>query len=360
MRKHAKLIGLLAACLLGTSAALASIVQVPLGPFVADFPAAPLQFATFQGKTAKGTPYSGYRWSASNHDGAWTIAMFAYATPRKEDYDANISGAVAASKGRLVSQKPVHQSGVTGREIVIEGPHSVVVRERLFWIAGRLYWVVFSSAKPGAANSPAVGKFLDSFDCSAASIPNLLKPAFRPHPGTSTAYSSQVEGYQHWALCMGGGGAPRAVKECSALIESGHELPDSLPYAYLYRGKAQLALNQNDQAFQDFTAALKFDPPIAHAYYGLGEVYKAREDWSHAAEAFGKAAESQNEDADIDAFTADAEGTFRADSITQHGYAVFKTGDLKAPLADFEHASKLCPTCSEPWRERALVLDAQL
>ena len=353
------LIGLSAACLLAASAALASIVQVPLGPFVADFPAAPIRFATFQGHTAKGTPYSGYRWSASNPNGSWTIAMFVYATPRKQDYGANISAAVSASKGRLVSQKPVQQSGVTGREIVIEGPNSVVVRERLFWIAGRLYWVIFSSAKPGAADVPAVGKFLDSFDCSAASIANLLKPAFRPHPGESTASRSQREGYEHWALCMGGGGPAKAVKECSALIASGHELPDSLPYAYLYRGKAQFALNQNDQAFQDFTAALKFDPPLAHAYYDLGEVYKAREDWAHAVEAFGKAAQSQSEDADIDAFTADAEGTFRSDSLTEHGYAVFKTGDLNAPMADFDQASKLCPTCSEPWRDKALVLDAQ-
>ena len=108
--------------------------------------------------------------------------MFVYATPRKQDYGANISAAVSAAKGRLVSQKPVQQSGVTGREIVIEGPHSVVVRERLFWIAGRLYWVVFSSAKPGAADAPAVGKFLDSFDCSAAAIPSLLETGSRATP----------------------------------------------------------------------------------------------------------------------------------------------------------------------------------
>jgi len=163
----------------------------------------------------------------------------------------------------------------------------------------------------------------------------------------------------HWSLCMGGGGAAEAVTACSALIDGRKELADSLPYAYVYRGKAHLALNEDDLAFQDFTAAVKFDPPLAHAYYGLGEVYKAREDWAHAAEDFGKAAERQSEDTDIDAFTADVEGTFRADSLTEHGYAVFKTGDLNAPLADFEQASKLCPTCSEPWRHRALVLDAQ-
>ncbi len=359
MRKHANLIGLSAACLLAASAALANIVQVPLGPFVADFPAAPIHFATFQGQTTKGTPYRGYRWSASNPDGSWSIAMFVYATPRKQDYDVNISAAVASAKGRLVSQKPVQQSGVTGREIVIEGPHSVVVRERLFWIAGRLYWVVFSSAKPGASSAPAVGKFLDSFDCSAAAIPGLLKAKVWAHPAGGDANRLHIGNFERWSLCMGGGGTAAAIKACSDIIDSGHELPDSLPYAYLYRGKAHLALNHNDQAFQDFTAALKFDPPLAHAYYGLGQIYRAREDWAHAAEEFGKAAASQSEDADNDAFTADAEGTFRPDSLTEHGYALFKTGDLQQPLADFEAAEKLCPTCSEPWRNKALVLDAQ-
>jgi tetratricopeptide (TPR) repeat protein/pimeloyl-ACP methyl ester carboxylesterase len=283
--------------------------------------------------------------------------MFAYATPRNEDYDANIRGAVASAKGRLVSQKSVHQSGVTGREIVIEDPHSVVVRERLFWIAGRLYWVVFSSAQPGASTAPAVGKFLDSFECSAAAIPGLLKARVWAHTG-GDANRAHIDDFEHWTLCMGGGGTATALKACSAIIDAGHELPDSLPYAYLYRGKAQLALNHNDQAFQDFTAALKFDPPLAHAQFGLGQVYKARADWPHAAEEFGEAAASQSEDADIDAFTADAEGTFRPDSLTEHGYALYKSGDLQSALADFDQASKLCPTCSGPYRDKALVLDA--
>jgi hypothetical protein len=115
-----------------------------------------------QGQTAKGIHYEEFRWSTFNKDGYWGVAMFVYATPRRLDYDANIGGAVAAAKGRLASQRSVQQSGVEGREILIEGPKSGVVRERILWIRDRLYFVVFGGAKP-VATSPEVDKFLDSF-----------------------------------------------------------------------------------------------------------------------------------------------------------------------------------------------------
>jgi tetratricopeptide (TPR) repeat protein len=300
----------------------------------------------YRGKTAKGISYYEYLWSLTNQEGYWGVAIFSYAQTFKGDYDANIRAAVAGAKGRLASQKTVQQNGVEGREIVIEGPKSVIVRERILWINGRLYWITFSSAKAGVANTPAVDRFLNSFETD-----------FKQEK-TAAAKGQHSDNFDTWSKCMGGGRPEIAVKECTALIDSGRELPENLPYANVYRGKAELALSQNDAAFQDFTAALKFDPPLAHAYYGLGQVYRAREDWAHAADAFGKAAASQSEDADIDAFTADAEGTFRADSLAEHGYALFKGGDLKQPLADFDAAAKGCLTCSAPFRYKALVLDA--
>jgi len=158
---------------------------------------------------------------------------------------------------------------------------------------------------------------------------------------------------------MGGGGAATAVRECSAIIDSGRELPDSLPYAYVYRGRAHWMQKELDPALDDFTTALKFQPQLAHAHFGLGQIHEAREDWAHAALEFAVAAGSQSEDADIDDFTADGEGSFRAESFTERGYSLFKSGDLKQALANLSHASQLCPTCSAPLRDQALVLDAQ-
>jgi tetratricopeptide (TPR) repeat protein len=338
------------ACLLATSAAAAvTPYHSPEGQFTADFPAAPVHVGLFPGNTAKGTHYYQYRWSVTNQEGYWGVAIFVYSPSRNPDYDANVAAAVAGAKGRLVSQKKIQQSGVEGREIVIESPNSVIARERLLWIGGRLNWIVFSSAKPGAAKTPAVDNFLNSFVSDSSLAPKVQNIAKQP----------QADNFDQWSECMGGHGTSVAVKQCTDLINSGQEQPENLPYAYVYRGKAELALNHNDEAFKDFTAALKSDPPLAHAYYGLGQVYRAREDWAHAAEELGKAAESQSEDADNDAFTADAEGTFRADSLTEKGYALYKAGDLNHPLEDFDAAAKLCPTCSGPYRDKALLLDAQ-
>lgn len=164
----------------------------------------------------------------------------------------------------------------------------------------------------------------------------------------------------HWSLCMTTPAPDTAIKECSSIIDSAHELPDSLPYAYLYRGRAHLALKQIDPAFSDFTAAAaKSHPSLAHAHFGLGQLYEQREDWARAAGEFGIAAASQSEDADIDDFSSDNEGSLRAESFAERGYALYKKGDLPRALASVEQASKICPTCSAPWRDKALVFDAQ-
>lgn len=157
-------------CFICASALMAGTMSAdafnsPEGKFSAEFPRAPSQTRT-QGVTTKGTKFDEYRWSALNKDGDWVVAMFAYAKSRKADYEAQISAAVGAAKGVLVNQKQIQQSGVEGREILIDGPKADVVRERMFWIDGRLYFVIFSSAKRARANSPEVDKFLNSFSAT--------------------------------------------------------------------------------------------------------------------------------------------------------------------------------------------------
>lgn len=349
LQRCLRLIAIACACIFAAGAAAAASFHSAEGQFTADFPATPVTAGISPGKTVKGTPYYEYRWSVTTQDGYWGVAVFVYAEPRNADYDANVAAAAAGIKGRLISEKKVQQNGTEGREIVVEGPKSVVVRERLLWIGGRLYWIVFSSAKPGAVAAPAVDKFLNSFVSDASAASHTQSASKQP----------RADNLDRWSQCMDLDSPANAVKQCTSIVDSGQELAENLPYAYVYRGKAEFALAQNDRAFQDFSAALKYDPPLAHAYYGLGQVYRSRQDWAHAAEAFGKAAASQSEDADIDAFSTDAEGTFRADSLTEGGYALYKSGDLAQPLALFDAAAKLCPTCSGPFRDKALVLDAQ-
>jgi tetratricopeptide (TPR) repeat protein/pimeloyl-ACP methyl ester carboxylesterase len=160
-----------------------------------------------------------------------------------------------------------------------------------------------------------------------------------------------------WSRCMGLAGPPGlAIKNCAAIINSGAETVDNIPYGYLFRGRAYATCQENDLAAKDFNSALKYEPQLAHAHFWLGQIFKEREDWTRAAEEFGKAATSQSEDADSDSFTADSLGQFKAEALAEQGFALFKKGDAKQPLADYAAATKLCPTCSAPYRDKALAL----
>jgi tetratricopeptide (TPR) repeat protein/pimeloyl-ACP methyl ester carboxylesterase len=186
---------------------------------------------------------------------------------------------------------------------------------------------------------------------AAGSVAMIVIGAWSQPAGAATIYA--------WARCMGLAGRPAvAIGSCSAIIASGKETPDNLPYAYLFRGRAHASCQEGDLAAKDFTAALQGAPDLAHAHFWLGEIYKTREDWPRAAEEFGKAAASNAEDADSDSFTADSLGQFRADPLTEHGFALSKQGDVRQALAAFAAASVACPTCSAPYRDKALVLAA--
>lgn len=160
-----KLLGRLAsiavACALVAGVASAYTFTSADGKFTVEFPAAP-KFAKSTSKTESGTAYDQYMWSVEKEDGWWGVAMIVYSKAVVKDYDASTRGAVAATKGTLLSQKPIRQSGVDGREIMIDVPQSGVVRQRFLWIGERFYQVVFSG-KPGSGTTPDVDAFLNSF-----------------------------------------------------------------------------------------------------------------------------------------------------------------------------------------------------
>jgi hypothetical protein len=249
----ATLIAVAGAYIAGAGIACADNFNSVEGNFTAAFPAPPLIYR-FQGQTTKGTRYDETRWSALNKDGYWGVVMLVYAKPRKADYDFSIRSAIASMHGRLVSQKPVRQGSVGGREIVVEASNSGFVRERILWVGDHLYLVVFSGSK-ATMTAPKVDKFLSSFAVTA------------PLEAGVPAQGADID---HWSQCMARSGPSAAIKECTAIIDAKKELPDSLPYAYLYRGDAHLRLKEGDLAFKDFTAALKIEPQLAHAHYGLG------------------------------------------------------------------------------------------
>jgi hypothetical protein len=160
-RHFGRLKGVVVACAPAASIARAHAFSSPEGNFEAEFPALPALEKT-KNSTTSGIPYDQYVWSIENSDGWFGIGMIIYSKPVTKDYDANIRGAVAATKGTLRSQKTIQQSGVQGREILIDVPGPGVVRQRLLWIGDRLYQAIFSGG-PGTGTTPNVEAFLNSF-----------------------------------------------------------------------------------------------------------------------------------------------------------------------------------------------------
>jgi hypothetical protein len=124
------LIGLALAGAMVTSAAGAVSFDSPEWRFHADFPTPPA-FAKTSGQTKRGAAFDEYKWSSQTDDGWFAVVVFVYGTVAPKDYDGPTLSTVAALKGTLVSEKPIQQGGVEGREIVVDVPPSARVRERL-------------------------------------------------------------------------------------------------------------------------------------------------------------------------------------------------------------------------------------
>jgi hypothetical protein len=70
---------------------------------------------------------------------------------------------VTSLKGTLRSQRNIEQSGVTGREFIVDVPQAhVVLRQRLLWISDRLYEIIFTTTE-SKESSAEVDTFFNSF-----------------------------------------------------------------------------------------------------------------------------------------------------------------------------------------------------
>ena len=85
-----------------------------------------------------------------------------YSTPPVKNYDKNVMGLLAATKGKLIRQAKIEQAGVDGREVVTLLPDNAVMRQRMFLVGNRLYQAVY--AGPAGTEAGAdVELFMTSF-----------------------------------------------------------------------------------------------------------------------------------------------------------------------------------------------------
>jgi hypothetical protein len=130
------------------------------GKFSAKFPGEPT-LDKREGASATGR-HVHYTWEVDVDDRHFSITYTEYATPPAKNYDKNIMGLLAATKGKLVRQAGVDLDGIDGREVVTLLPDNAVMRQRLFQVGNRLYQAVYAGPFGTEARAD-VDAFLDSF-----------------------------------------------------------------------------------------------------------------------------------------------------------------------------------------------------
>jgi hypothetical protein len=142
----------------GTVAAFSFRDEV--GKFAAVFPAEPT-LDKREGSSASG-PHIHYTWEVDVEDRHFSVTYTEYRTVPVKNYDKNIMGLLAATKGKLVHQGKIEQDGVDGREVVTLLPDNAVMRQRLFQVGNRLYQAVYAGPF-GSETRDDVETFMESF-----------------------------------------------------------------------------------------------------------------------------------------------------------------------------------------------------
>jgi hypothetical protein len=154
------LLAALGACLLLAGSAGAFQFKDEEGKFSAQFPAEPA-LDKREGQSATG-PHVHYTWEVDVEDRHFSVTYTEYVTPPVKNYDKNVMGLLAATKGRLIHQARIEQDGIDGREIITLLPDNAVIRQRMFQVGNRLYQAVYAGPY-GTEKQAEVETFMASF-----------------------------------------------------------------------------------------------------------------------------------------------------------------------------------------------------
>jgi hypothetical protein len=164
--KSAKTASIIAAVLLVTASlalrAAATDYQFKdeTGKFTAQFPASPTQ------ERQEGSTYAGAHvhttWEVEHEGRHFSVTYTEYATAPVKNYDKNVMGMLAATKGKLLRQSKIEVDGVDGREVYTLLPDNAVMRQRLFQVGNRFYQAVYAGPF-GTESRDDVETFMGSF-----------------------------------------------------------------------------------------------------------------------------------------------------------------------------------------------------
>jgi hypothetical protein len=156
----ARMAALAGACLLAPGLAAAFQFKDEAGRFSARFPAAPT-LDKQEGASHSG-PHVHYTWEVDHEGRHFSVTYTEYATAPVKNYDKNVMGMLAATKGKLLRQAKIDLAGVDGRETYTLLPDNAVMRQRLFQVGNRLYQAVYAGPF-GTESREDVETFMESF-----------------------------------------------------------------------------------------------------------------------------------------------------------------------------------------------------
>ncbi len=157
----ARLLGMTAACLLAAASAAASFqFRDEVGRFSAVFPAEPT-LDKQEGASQSG-PHVHYTWEVDHEGRHFSVTFTEYTTAPAKNYDKNVMGMLAATKGKLLRQTKIDMGGLDGRETFTLLPDNAVMRQRLFQVGNRLFQAGYAGPF-GTESRDDVESFMQSF-----------------------------------------------------------------------------------------------------------------------------------------------------------------------------------------------------
>jgi hypothetical protein len=130
------------------------------GRFSARFPAPPT-LDRQEGSSHTG-PHVHHTWEVEHEGRHFSVTYTEYARAPAKNYDKNVMGMLAATKGKLLRQTKIDLGGIDGRETYTLLPDKAVMRQRLFQVGNRLYQAVYAGPF-GTESREDVETFMQSF-----------------------------------------------------------------------------------------------------------------------------------------------------------------------------------------------------
>jgi len=151
---------LAAMCFLPAVGAVAFDFRDEVGRFSVNFPIEPT-LDKQEGSSASG-PHVHYTWEVDEEGRHFSVTYTEYLRAPVKNYDKNVMGLLAATKGKLLRQSKIDMGDLDGREIYTLLPDNSVLRQRLFQVGNRLYQAVYAGPF-GTESREDVETFMQSF-----------------------------------------------------------------------------------------------------------------------------------------------------------------------------------------------------